>query len=349
MVTSLDPALDLLLDGHLTLLRALERGAADPAALHQRVSCAVHDLALGLLPLVADYGLDQVTAELHGHPLHGEVLLRSDLLRLALDKPRGYAGDADLTLMVCERRAREGSALARSLSRVLLDLPALAAVRRRVDLLEEVLAELPAGARVLVVGCGPAVELRRHRAAGRRELRVDLLDHDPAALDQVARTHAAATDRLLRGNVYRLIDGDHSVRPATGPGPDGPGPITLRPGYDLVYSAALYDYIPTGDEVIPGAPTLTARLYRLLRPGGRLLVANALTPARRNPHRPHHRLMLELFAEWFLVHRTPDEMAQLAAQLPAGECRWHLHDEYHRPLDAASTGASGLLSVLRHA
>jgi SAM-dependent methyltransferase len=69
--------------------------------------------------------------------------------------------------------------------------------------------------------------------------------------------------------------------------------------FDLVYSAGLYDYLEQ-----PVAAALTAELTRLLRPGGKLLVANF---ARDFPT----QAFMEAFMDWRLLDRSAAEVAAL--------------------------------------
>ena len=69
---------------------------------------------------------------------------------------------------------------------------------------------------------------------------------------------------------------------------------------DLAYAAGLYDYLE--DDL---ARTLTTVLFRMLRPGGRLLIAN-FTPA------THDAAFMETFMDWRLIYRTPAETRALA-------------------------------------
>jgi len=70
--------------------------------------------------------------------------------------------------------------------------------------------------------------------------------------------------------------------------------------FDLIYAAGLYDYL--GDDL---ARTLTAALFRMLRSGGRLLIAN-FTPA------THDAAFMETFMDWRLIYRTAEEVRSLA-------------------------------------
>jgi hypothetical protein len=47
-------------------------------------------------------GTKAAAALLQAHPLHSQVLMQSALMHRALVKPRGYAGDMEMMLMVCD-------------------------------------------------------------------------------------------------------------------------------------------------------------------------------------------------------------------------------------------------------
>ena len=77
------------------------------------------------------------------------------------------------------------------------------------------------------------------------------------------------------------------------------------PDLTLAYAAGLYDYLPT-----PVAARLTARMFDMLAPGGRLIVANFC------PELPDVGMM-ESFMAWNLIYRDEAEMGEVAAELPA--------------------------------
>jgi extracellular factor (EF) 3-hydroxypalmitic acid methyl ester biosynthesis protein len=76
---------------------------------------------------------------------------------------------------------------------------------------------------------------------------------------------------------------------------------------DLAYTAGLYDYLP-----LPVARRLTARMFAMLRPGGRVLVANFCPELRDAGY-------MESFMNWPLIYRTEQEMHGIADALPAAE------------------------------
>ena len=76
-------------------------------------------------------------------------------------------------------------------------------------------------------------------------------------------------------------------------------------GFDLVYSAGLYDYL--NDET---ARTVTAAMFRSLRPGGRLLVANFAPELRDIGY-------MEAIMDWRLIYRDEAALATLASGIPS--------------------------------
>ncbi|MBK8455852.1 MAG: class I SAM-dependent methyltransferase [Phyllobacteriaceae bacterium] len=195
----------------------------------------------------------------------------------------------------------------RMLNAVFLNLPAAEAVRRRMTTMRREMNALAPGSRVLNLACGSAREL----AGVDNAITVDLADHDTHALAHAARHRNGVAADLLQLNAFEYIKGRRRFDTIDG------GTIDLADRrYDLVYSSGLFDYVPVfADNPGRGAPALVAGLFDLLKPGGRLVVGNFAAASDNNPHLPSHRLMMELYAEWFLIYRNRAEMIDLARNL----------------------------------
>jgi SAM-dependent methyltransferase len=76
------------------------------------------------------------------------------------------------------------------------------------------------------------------------------------------------------------------------------------PGFDLIYSVGVFDYLPNGV-----AKKLVNELFNLLRPGGRLLIANWL------PNTPSVAYM-EAALDWWITFRTKEQMQELIEDIP---------------------------------
>jgi hypothetical protein len=228
------------------------------------------------------------------HPLHN-LLLESPFTRRAYEKPRGYAGDAVLMDMIYGLAKDEGdlSPLGGMLYGYEFDSPCFQSVRTRRAVLAREIDSVATGrphARVLAVASGHLREIEWSRAARSGAVTFIALDQDAASLECIDRdysrypvsTRAATIGDLLRRAV-RLCD------------------------VDLAYAAGLYDYLD--DDV---ARALTSSLFRMLAPGGRLLIAN-FTPA------THDAAFMETFMDWRLVYRTAAQVRALAAGIPQAD------------------------------
>jgi len=228
------------------------------------------------------------------HALHG-LLLESPFTRRAYEKPRGYAGDAGLMDLIYGMRTDgDLSALGGMLYGYEFDSPCFQSVRmRRAVLAREIdsVAAATPDARVLAVASGHLREIEWSRAARAGSVRVTALDQDRHSLACIERDYGGRypvnTITATIGDLLR-----RSVR---------------IPEVDLAYAAGLYDYLETGL-----ARALTAALFRMLAPGGRLLLAN-FTPA------TYDAAFMEAFMDWRLIYRSPSEVRALADGIDRSE------------------------------
>jgi extracellular factor (EF) 3-hydroxypalmitic acid methyl ester biosynthesis protein len=254
------------------------------------------------------------------------LLREAPFMRRAIDKPLGYAGDYEMMNMLYRRHDEGESLFARALNAYSCDLVVARANRNRIAYLvsriEEARARGGGRARVASVGCGPAreiaalLETRPDLAPG---LEVALIDQEERALSYCERTllgparAAGAGLRIIRESIRRLV-GARQLREALGE-------------RDLVYSAGLFDYL--GDRAFTA---LAAALCGTLAPGGHLAIGNV---ARGNPS----RWAIEYCGEWFLIHRSPDDLRALAAGIEPRPARaW---------VDAEPTGVNLFLHLER--
>ncbi len=84
------------------------------------------------------------------------------------------------------------------------------------------------------------------------------------------------------------------------------GRISVPPVH-VAYAAGLYDYLE--DRI---AIALTARLFSMLAPGGKVIVPNFLTTN-------HARGYMESFMDWHLIVRDQRQIEGLAAAIPESE------------------------------
>ena len=229
------------------------------------------------------------------HPLT-QILLQDPLTRRCREKPRGYAGDAEMIEYLYTQAAPAGTS---DLGRQLFSFTAASiagfATRWRlqylVDAIEDTAERVP-GCRVLSLACGHLREAEQSHAL--RSGKVSMLlaiDQDPLSLEVVRRDYRDLRNvRAVESSVRRILK---SGLPEA--------------GFDLAYAAGLYDYLETRT-----AQALTRRLFDALAPGGRLIVPNYLRSNRARGY-------MESFMEWDLIVREPAEIRALGALLPEPE------------------------------
>ena len=228
------------------------------------------------------------------HPLH-TLLLESPFTRRAYDKPRGYAGDAVLMDLIYGRvPADDGlSPLGGLLYGYEFDSPCFQSVRNRRAVLAceiDSVAACRPNARVLSVASGHLREIEWSRAARSGAVTVTALDHDGDSLACIDRDYRGYAVSTMRASIVDLLRRSVGLK-----------------DIDLAYAAGLYDYLE--DDL---ARTLTTALFRILAPGGRLLIAN-FTPA------TYDAAFMEAFMDWRLTYRTPSQVRALAASIPAAD------------------------------
>jgi extracellular factor (EF) 3-hydroxypalmitic acid methyl ester biosynthesis protein len=235
-----------------------------------------------------------VGEEARRHPLH-RLLLESPFTRRAYEKPRGYAGDAVLMDLIygLAPPGDDLSPLGGMLYGYEFDSPCFQSVRtRRAMLAREIdsVARTRQSARVLSVASGHLREVEWSRAARSGVVAITALDQDRDSLGCIERRYGRYRVSTMAATIGDLLR--RSVRLAE---------------FDLAYAAGLYDYLD--DDL---ARTLTATLFRMLAPGGRLLIAN-FTPATNDA------AFMETFMDWRLVYRTPRQVRALADSIPPAE------------------------------
>lgn len=229
------------------------------------------------------------------HPI-ATLLHQDPFTKRCFDRPRGYAGDAaTLDLIYRDVPLPAGtSPFGGAVYDFAVEGPACRAVRTRRDLLTwyiDKAASRVQQPRIFSVACGHLRELDRSAAAAEGRFGLfGALDQDAQSIDFVRRHHAARGVTPMPGSVADVIAGR----------------IRLD-DLDLAYSAGLYDYLP-----LPIARRLTARLFSMLAPRGRLLIANFCPQLRDAAY-------MESFMNWPLLYREESDMAAIAEALPAGE------------------------------
>lgn len=212
----------------------------------------------------------------------------------SFSRPRGYAGDAELLDLIyghenTTARLDQASRAGKAVFDFTINVSACEAVRQRRIILsnkiDQVISSNPS-ASILAVACGHLREAELSSASlSRSNAKVLATDQDPLSLAMVEEYAATISPGIStrKLSVRDFITSKHKLGK-----------------FDLVYAAGLYDYL---DERL--AERLTSKLFELLNPGGRLLVANFLIDIWELPY-------MEAYMDWHLIYRDDDEIQSFA-------------------------------------
>ncbi len=261
------------------------------------VQSAMTDLMSGLWWLKSSLTAEawqSVSKQCIAHPVR-EVIHEDPFSSRSFRKPRGYAGDAVLIDYIYTRNCRTTpdetvSEMGEKVFDFNRDTPACAAVRARRDLVASLIDEictLVDHPQILSVACGHLREATLCRSViGGQTGRFIALDQDRLSLDVVEQ-------ELLHHGVVPVCNSIRSLFRGE----------VAHERFDFIYSTGLYDYL---DDRI--ATKLTGRLFEMLNPGGRLLVANFLPDIWGAGY-------MESFMDWKLIYRSADQMEALCANI----------------------------------
>jgi SAM-dependent methyltransferase len=229
------------------------------------------------------------------HPLK-QLAHQDPFTRRAFEKPRGYAGDAELIDYIygLQRMPSDTTCLGAAIFSFWLQALAPQAVRTRRDILAAYIDAVAARVnrpRILAIACGHLREAQKSVAVriGRIGQFV-ALDQDRASLALVEREQSANGVEAVHGSVKSILKGETNFE-----------------DFDFVYSTGLYDYLPQ-----PVAIDLSTKLFGMLKPGGQLLVANFL-------HDVPDVGYMESFMGWPLIYRSDEELAGVTQGIPAAQ------------------------------
>jgi SAM-dependent methyltransferase len=248
----------------------------------------------------------QYVSQLRAHPvvdlLHGDPFTWR-----AFSKPRGYAGDAVMMdyiygYGICDALPE----IERRVFDYCTTTAAPLAVRFRRQLLAETIdatvARLDRPAEVIAVAAGHLREADLSTAVRQGRAHITAIDQDPESLEVIRRDYGAHGVDVINASVRRIIAGRTTLAPC-----------------DLIYSAGLYDYLPSA-----AATRLTAIMFEALRPGGRCLLANFLPDILDLGY-------MEGIMDWQLIYRDDADMRGLLGEIDTREIA--ACQQFHDPFD----------------
>src|ERR1051326_2956849 len=234
-------------------------------ALFEKFEAAAQKVPAELQPIHCAFVRRQL------HP----ILLCAPFLYRTFTKPLGYAGDYEMVNMIARDPCEGGSLFAKVLNLWFLSQPPAEAHRNRIRYLSEKIALVTARAasvgkvaRVLTVGCGPALEVQAflREKDFSNKARFTLLDfnqetlvHGEGVIEELKRRFQRSTQVAYakKSVTLNLKQADKRVERSS------------DTQYELVYCAGLYDYL--SDQLCQRLSTI---LYDWVAPGGSLITTN---------------------------------------------------------------------------
>ncbi len=218
-------------------------------------------------------------------------------MRRAFHAPTGTAGDIVRLAAIedpagARRPAGAFTELGARLREWLIASPLMQSLVNRAAILAHAIdaaaVAAPAGAEVLALQCGVLSEARMSRAVGAGKLRrLVALDHDFHATEAVEHAFGRAQINAIHTPTYALLNGASSALGR----------------FDLIYSAALFERLDTR-----AAAQALAAMYAMLKPGGRILIANLA------PTLPEAGL-IEAVMNWWPIYRGAEALANLGGEI----------------------------------
>ncbi|MDF1573712.1 MAG: class I SAM-dependent methyltransferase [Bacteroidales bacterium] len=221
-----------------------------------------------------------------------ESLNENTLIGHGFVKPFGYPGDFTIIHNIYRLYVNPDRRYT-NWDRFFQDQAGAHAVRNRKDYFLKRCAEVENQdrelKRILILGSGPATDvneyLRKHPDS---KIKFDLIDFDQNAIDFAKKQNREfkASIEYFKINVLRF-------KPYQ--------------WYNLIWSAGLFDYFKDKHFVY-----MINKYYKFLIPGGEFIIGNF---SHSNPTR---RLM-EVLSDWYLVHRSKNDLVRMALEAEARE------------------------------
>jgi SAM-dependent methyltransferase len=250
---------------------------------------------------VADDDLPLFKTICKAHPL-AKLVLEDPYTRRAVEKPRGYAGDAVMLDYIYRPQAVSASAMGLAMHQATTGLSSAKSILWRRDYLAKQITgamDRTSSAEILAVACGHMRELDLViRPRNREALKITGVDLDQASLQECMQAYPGIDFRPIHSSAV-------TIRRAK-----------LPESFHLVYCAGLFDYLneATSEFVL-------AQLYRQLLPSGLLCIAN-FSPEN------HGRGFMEGFMDWSLILRNEQDLATLAKSAAPGCAHSVFRDPY---------------------
>lgn len=260
--------------------------------IYQKLHLAVRKLSLQDHELYKNYFQKQLLS----------LLLCSPFISHSFQKPYGYSGDFEMVLKVLDREIEGKNLLGKLLNMFVWNMDVTKAHRNRIDYLVKKIDEIvskKSDAKILSIGSGPAREIKKFidESRNKYECSFTLIDFDTRALnfsqEEILTSIKSARSEIkvefINKSVRQIIKSKS---------------CDFNAGkYDLVYCAGLFDYL---------SDSFCSRLLEIMAShlsDEGMLIATNVTDYN------FYQYVMEFMGEWYLTHRSVDDMFKLASNL----------------------------------
>lgn len=216
------------------------------------------------------------------------ILNPGTIIGFSFTKPFGYNGDFFIIEKIYQHYVSPDPKY-KKWDEFFHTLEAAIAVVNRKALAIKILTELNGNANgdtrdVLILGSGPVTEVYEYfQASPQNYLTFELLDLDKRAIAYAKNKH--------KPNLHCMnFHNQNVIR------------YTPEKKYDLIWSAGLFDYFKDKHFVF-----MIKKYYQFIKDGGEMIIGNF------NVNNPSRKIM-EVLGDWFLFHRSKDELIRFALQ-----------------------------------
>jgi len=216
------------------------------------------------------------------------ILNPATIIGFSFTKPFGYNGDFFIIEKIYQQYVNPDEEF-KKWDEFFHTFPAAIAVINRKALAKDVFTKLNKNAlgkdkNVLILGSGPVTEIHEYfQQTAKNHLIFDLLDLDN-------RSIAYAKNKHKQNLQYLTFQNQNVIR------------YVPPKKYDLIWSAGLFDYFKDKHFVF-----MIKKYYEFVNEGGELIIGNF------NVENPSRKIM-EVLGDWFLYHRSEEELISFALQ-----------------------------------
>lgn len=220
-----------------------------------------------------------------------KLFLEDPQTKRSRQKPRGYAGDAELIDYIYRLKspAISDTFRGKEIFTQIMNSSSCNSVRWRAihmaEKIDEVCKNMP-NANILALASGHLRELHYVKEFVSKINQFYAIDQDPLSNEEAKRSLPYHNIHILNESILSVIAG--KFKPSV--------------HFDLIYSSGLFDYL--NDKL---ASALIKSSINLLQPGGRLVVGNFAKGIKEQAY-------MEAFMDWHLIYRDERDMEGLITE-----------------------------------